>query len=139
VAVLSAESVILSGRRFTEALMTSTCVIRRAGERVLSETTGQYESSFTDVYTGPCKVKFGGTQADPVDAQSQRLVEQDAILSLPVVGSGDVTVDDVAEIVTSPMDAELVGLRFRVTGIHAQSFATARRFPVEVVTDAGSE
>lgn len=132
---MSRDSVILAGRSFTEALMTSACIIRRAGEKVLSETTGEYETTYSTVFEGPCKIKFGGTQATEVDAQSQLLTEQDATLSLPIDGSEDVTVDDVAEITVNPLDAGLVGKKVRVTGIHTQTAATARRFPVEVVTD----
>jgi hypothetical protein len=133
---VSAESVIMDGRRFTEALMTSKCVIRRNGEPVFSDETGDYESVSSTVYDGICKVKFGGTQASEVDGQSQDLTEQDAILSLPVIGSAGLTVNDVAEITENPMDPDLVGELFRITGIHAQTYATARRFSVEVVTDA---
>jgi hypothetical protein len=128
-------------REQAESMMLSRCIIRRRGERVLSEVTGQYEVAFTTVYEGPCKFRVGGTQPSESDAQSQRLVEQASRLDLPVLapGSADVQTNDVAELTVNPLDPALVGTLARIAVFHAQSFATARRFPVEVVTDAGSE
>lgn len=133
---MSRDSVIMQGRSFTEALMTSTCVITRAGESVLDEETGEYETSPVTIYEGACKIKFADTQARDFDAQSQILTEQTAILSLPIEASGsvDVTTDDVAELTVNPLDPALVGKRFRVSGLHSQTAATARRFPVEVTS-----
>jgi hypothetical protein len=133
---VSRDSTILAGRRFNESLQTSACTITRKGDKVLNETTGEYEYEFATIYSGQCKIKFGATEAHTVDAQGQILTEQTAILSLPVdePGSVDVTTDDVAELTVNPLDPALVGKTFRVTGLHTQTAATARRFPVEVVS-----
>jgi hypothetical protein len=134
---MSAASTIGQGRRFNEALMASTCVIADAGsEPVLNEETGEYEPVVSDPsYEGPCKIRFNSSVTSEVDAQSQLLVEQNAILSLPVEGSGNVSIGQYAVITANPMDAAMVGKKFRITGDHTQTFATARRFPVELVTD----
>lgn len=131
---MSAESVILEGRRFNEALMTSACTVTRQGDKILNETTGEYEYEYITVYAGPCKIKFGATEPTEIDAQGQLLVEQGAILSLPVETSGAVTTDDLAAITACTLDPSLIGKLFRVTGLHTQTAATARRFPVEVVS-----
>lgn len=132
---MSAESVILQGRAFNEALMTSACTITRGDATpVLNETTGHYDVTSTTIYTGPCKIRFVSTVVSEADAQAQLLVEQNAILSLPIVGSETVDVDDLATITSSYMDGALVGKVFRITGIHAQSFATARRLTVEIIS-----
>lgn len=130
-------------RSEAESMMRSRCIIRRNGEKVFSEETGDYETTVTTLYTGSrdgveiggiCKIRFGGAQANEVDGQSQDLTEQVAVLSLPIAGSSGLTVGDVAEIVSSPFDPDLVGKLFRILGHHTQTYATARRLPVEVVS-----
>lgn len=133
---MSAESVIRQGRAFTESLMSSTCVITRAsGVPVLNEATGDYETPRVTVYEGPCKLKFVSGVVAEVDAAGQLAGEFDGVLSLPigVPGSGSVQVNDVAELTGNPVDLALVGTKARITRPHAQTFATARRFPVEVL------
>lgn len=133
---MSAASTISQGRRFNESLMVSECVIAPVGsEPVLNEETGEYEPVVGETsYEGPCKIRFNSSVISDVDAQSQLLVEQSAILSLPVVGSEGVQVQHVAVITSNPMDTALEGKRFRITGDHTQTLATARRFPVELVS-----
>lgn len=123
-------------RSQAESMMTSACIISRAGDKVFNEETGEYETPYTTIYEGKCRYKFGGTQASLVDAQSQKLVEQAITLSLPVsaAGSSDVRPDDVSELTANPFDPAMIGMKARIAGIHFQSHATARRFPVQVVT-----
>lgn len=122
-------------RSQAESMMVSSCTITRAGTRsVLNEETLAYEAERIAVYSGPCRFKFGATQANVVDAQAQLVTEQGATLSLPVDGSGGVTTDDVAEITSNPYDPALVGKSVRITGQHVQTFATARRFGIELLS-----
>jgi len=115
--------------------MTDMCVIRRAdGAPALNEETGEYEPSFVDVYSGPCKVKFITSTVSEQDYQSQLVAEQQVVLSLPVDESAPVLVNDVAEITSSQTNVSGVGKHFRIAGLFDQTYATARRFPVEVVT-----
>lgn len=131
-----AESATRMGRMHAERLMTSECVIGdEVPGTVLNEETGEYDVEIVDPsYEGPCKIRFVSTVVSEVDAQSQLLVEQDAILSLPVDGSEQVRVQQVCRITANSLDAGMVGKRFRVTGDHTQTFATARRFPVQLVS-----
>lgn len=121
-------------RAHAESLMVSTCTITRGGTDVWNEETGAYDSTAETVYTGPCRVRFPSTVVRETDAQNQFAVEQEPVLSLPVVGSELVTVDDVVTITANPFDTAMVGLTLRIAGVHTQTQATARRFPVEVTS-----
>ena len=132
---MSAESVIRQGRQFQESQFLSTCTIsRRSGSPVLNEETGDYEYTSELVYSGPCLLKFGQMQPRDLDAQGQLLTEQTPTLKLPVEGSENVNEDDTGVIDSNLLDAGLVGTTFRIAGLHAQTLATARRFPVEVLS-----
>ena len=133
---VSAESVILQGRAFTELLMTSTGVIRRG--------TGVYEEDpvthadvevTTVVYDGECKFKAASTQPGRSDIPGVVVVDQSATLSLPIgaAGAGAVRLNDVWECTSNPMDPSKVGQKARITGAHSQTYATAHRYPVEEV------
>lgn len=115
--------------------MTDTCVIgvESPGD-VLNEATGEYEPSFTAVYDGPCRFKAGTTAAGEIDAAGQLLVEQDAILKLPIATSLEVAKDMVVKITGSLMDPALPGTRARIKNPAVGSYLTARRFTVEVTT-----
>jgi hypothetical protein len=131
---MSAESTILAGRRFNESLMTASCSI---GVATYVDDPDTLETTLTIDpvhYTGPCKVRFpGNVSVSQADAGGQLVAKQDAILSLPVEGSDDVAVDDRVLITACPMDPGLVGRTFRIAGSHEQTYATARRFPIEAV------
>lgn len=136
-AAVSAETVVLEGRAFNERQMTSTGVVRRATGEVVTDPDTLVESpSWAVVYEGRCNITFPKTQPGTAEVPGGVVVRQDAILSLPVdaLGSGDVDVNDVWECTGNPMDAALVGVQARVAGVHRQTYATARRFPVEVVS-----
>lgn len=115
--------------------MVSTCRIdRKVGTSEEMDDDGNYGDILETVYEGACKVKFVSTVTSDTDAQSQFLTDQTAVLSLPVDGSEAVVIDDVAVITGNPMDAGLIGKRFRVSGFHGQTFATARRFQAELTS-----
>lgn len=103
---------------------------------------GLYDVTFESAYEGPCEFKASETVASEIDAAGQLLVEKDATLKLPVgpdgrivTGSSDAVGKDMVVIVlTSVNDPALVGTRARVTSPFASSYATARRFPVEVTS-----
>lgn len=120
-------------RAAAESMMVDSCVIGiRVRSDELDEETGQYTFTIpAPVYEGPCRYKAGGTAANTVDVQGQSLVEQADILSLPVRGSEAVTKDMVAVVSLTFDDAVLT---VRVVADHRQTFATARRLPVELVT-----
>jgi len=131
---VTAETAITAGRRFAEARMTSTCIITRTTEQPLDEDTLRYPETVTTVYTGPCKVRFETARVFNRDVAGQIVGEQLPILFLPVDTSAGVNRGDIATITGNPEDPSLVGVRIRVNGQHAQTWATARRLPAEIVT-----
>lgn len=128
-----ATGVTLMGRRQAEALMESACVITRAGETTTDPVTGEDVPTSTTIYTGKCRLKFPNAQATQVEAAGQLLATQFPVLSLPVDGSAGVLMDDVAT-VTSPLDPDVTVVA-RIAGLHSQTHATARRFPLEVLSN----
>lgn len=131
---MTAESVIQQGRTFTEGLMTSAGVIRRSNGTTVTDPDTLIETpGYDTIYTGPCKLRI--PTGTPSDRTTPGIVisEQEAILSLPITagGSGDVTTGDIWECTANPMDPALIGRTMRIAGIHTQTYATARRFPVE--------
>jgi hypothetical protein len=122
------------GRRQAEALMVSSCVISRMSGRSLNEQTGEYSDTFTVVYDGRCEFKYSQASFEDVDAASQQLTQQRPVLKVPVEGTAGVMVGDVVELTGHPLDTGMVGLQFRIAGLHSRTYATARRFPVEVTT-----
>lgn len=132
---MSAESVIYQGRAFEERQMTDACEVGTLSPGdVLNEETGEYEPVFTAVYTGACRFKASDTQVGEIDAGGQLLVEQDAVLKLPVLTSTAVRKDMQVRITASLTDPGLVGVTARIKGPFVSSYTTARRFPVEVTT-----
>lgn len=123
------------GRSFAERLMTTQCTVTRTLGKPSLNNDGTYSSVTTTVYTGPCRVRFVSNAVSEVDLQAQELVKQNAILSLPVnLSTTSVRTGDVALITANALDPGLNGRRFRISGIHAQTHATARRFTVELVS-----
>lgn len=88
---------------------------------------------YATIYTGASKIRFPDTRPGVGTIPGAVVIDQAAILSLPVgaAGAGDVTTDDVWECTANPMDGSLIGRKFRITGLHSQTYATAHRFPVE--------
>lgn len=115
--------------------MVTTIRIRRQTGKGKNLETGKIETTWAVIYEGPARWRFGNTQPRDLDAAGQRLVEQSPTVSLPIgAESALVRTDDEGTVLANPPDPGLVGVGFRVAGIHAQTHATARRFPVEVTT-----
>lgn len=131
---VSAENVILQGRAFTEKLMLSEGIIRRAtGATTIDPVTYEEVPVYETVYEGIGKLKLPDSLASNASAVPGTTVAAlEAYLSLPVnAESGAVRVGDIWETTANPMDPALVGQRARITRPHSQTFATARRFPIE--------
>lgn len=119
--------------------MTDTCTITRAGvgTPTFNETTGQYTNpARVTIYSGPCRVQVTSLIANSAtsNAGERAATVQGSELQLPVAGTGDVSVNDVAEITASAHDDELVGRKFTISARHEKSHATARRLRVIEVT-----
>jgi len=127
------------GREMAEARMRSACRVQRpSGEPVLGD-DGEFHTPMTTIYEGPCRLRMVSAVTSDIEAAAQLFVGQSAVLSLPVLTSGDVRVNDLATFLpsTNPsddLDPAIVGQVVRVTGRHYDTDATARRLPVEMIS-----
>lgn len=132
--LVTAESIVAAGRRFSERMMTSTCAVTRETGQTLNPDTLEYDETVTAVWAGPCRVKSFSTVTSPRETEGMLDTVQQLELFLPVTGTEAITVDDMVQITAGGFDPALTGKQFRVTGQFNQSYATARRLPVEVLT-----
>jgi len=123
-------------RTDAEGLMVDTCRITSpGGAPVFNNETGQYDQPEpVTVYEGPCKLKVANVATQNPDAGERQWTVQRTELHLPVAGSEGVRVAQTALMLTSQHDAASAGRRFRVSGLHHETYATARRLEVEEVT-----
>jgi hypothetical protein len=128
---MSVEQGIQQGRREAEKLMTTTCTIARNDGTTVDPDTLDDVTTWTQTYAGKCRVRRPGPSARDKQTAGQTITLQDLILSLPVTGSSRVITDHVVTVTANPLDPALVGVTFRVTGMHDETTATARRFPIE--------
>jgi hypothetical protein len=140
---MSIDSTILAGRALMESLMDSTCVITRTSGGSIDPSTGLLSGgTATTIYSGVCRLRYASVRPTQVDAEGQNIAEERGVLSLPVVGdstsvtvgsSAAVRVNDIATITLGPLDpaGTVVG---RIELPHAQTQATARRFPLQVLS-----
>ena len=132
---MSAESTMRAGRALAERLMTDTAVVFGEPTRgPLNEDTGHYDTVPNQIYAGACKVKATNTLNEEVDAQAQNLVIQRLTVAFPITDDTVFAADTTLTITASATDSALVGRTFRITGPHSQTYATARRYPVEETT-----
>jgi hypothetical protein len=122
------------GRSLAEGLMTDTVRIFRRVDLGTTDDDGQPEFTDTDLFTGPARLVLRSNVVNQVDAQSQLLSVQGPRLDVPIVGTGGVRNGDRFEITASLTDSSLVGLSGVVAGMFPQTYATARRLPVEVAS-----
>jgi hypothetical protein len=123
----------LMGRKQAEALMESTCIItRKTGTTV--DASGANVDVFATIYTGKCRLRFPFVRPQEVVAAGQTIAKDRGILSLPIAGSNAVLADDVATITISPVLDPGTVVTARVEAQVAQTHATARRFPVSIVS-----
>lgn len=134
---MTAATVLAAGRRSAEALMTATCTITRTTLTSLDDDTLQLSDINPDddlIYDGPCRVRSGLARVQSGDFEGQMLAEQQLMLHLPVLTSGQVRVGDVAMITDGGDDPTAVGLKLRIEGLAEQTQATARRLPVTLIS-----
>lgn len=135
---MSAATAVLAGRRLAESEMvkagTKGIVRRATGAKTLDPVT-LIETDVMAVIAAEtiCKVRMP-TATNPGEGRVPGVVvvKDESILSLPVdaPGSGDVTTGDMWECTANPLDPSMVGVKLRISGVHHQTTATARRFPV---------
>jgi len=136
---MSSTSALLAGRRRAENEMRSggtRGIIRRATGATVTDPVTLEESNVMVVIVPDsiCKARMpAATDPGVAHLPGYSVVRDESIVSFPVdaPGSGDVTTGDVWECTANPLDPSLVGVKLKISGVHHQTFATARRFPVE--------
>jgi hypothetical protein len=134
---MSPDVYLRRARRTAEARMLSRCKITRIKPESLDTATLDLTDSNPDddlVYEGPCRVSSNSSALLTADAEGQLLTAQQLVLAIPIdaeVVEGGVRVRDEVEITDGGPDAALTGLKLRILGLPAATFASARRFPVE--------
>lgn len=121
-------------RSQAESLMRSECRIERLSEPVLDEETGLYTPARLTVYEGKCGLEFANTSAREVTPQSQSVVEQAPMLKVPVGATAAILPGDVGTLTAHPNDSQMVGMQFRIAGLHTRTWGTMRRLQIEVST-----
>lgn len=125
-------------RAQAESIMSSRVVVRRKSGQVRDPATGTYVPTWTTIYTGKARLRMPTTQARETDQSGQRVVESAPTLSLPIgdVNAALVELDDVVEVIEHTPDPLVTGTRLRVVEGTDQTWSTARRFSVEIITAA---
>lgn len=125
-------------RRREEAGMLDTCTIRevpRGGDS--DPRTGLPPATAGPlIYEGPCEYVAANTQARSLDSSGRKVVEQGAVLKLPIdaPGSAAVRAGHEAEVRIQTLDHRTIVVR--IAGDHTQTYAASRRLPVEVTNRA---
>lgn len=133
---MSAGGAAAAGRLLAERMMTSMCTVTRetaAVPAVDPETGLENDPVVTTTYSGPCRLRFPYVRPEQALPEGQQLGKERGILSLPTAGSDAVTVNDIVTITANPLDPDSVGTQLRIMGPFMETYATARRFPAEVV------
>jgi hypothetical protein len=128
---------LATARRREELGMTDTCtIVRPTKSGDPDPTTGKTPTASVPVYSGPCEYVAANTEARAVGSGGRDLVQQGAVLKLPVAAAGSATVraGDVATVTLVSHDPTSPPLTVRVSGGHHQTVAVSRRIPVEEVT-----
>lgn len=130
---MSVTSATLRGRVAAERLMVDTCVIRRGATATTNPATGVVTQTWTQVYTGPCKLGessgFGASGSSP-EAGEHEFAVQGWKLHVPMSATAP-REGDFATITAAALDPSLVGRVYRLGAEFSKTFATARRFEVE--------
>lgn len=125
-------------RAQADSIMASRVVISRETGTVRDPETGNNVPSWTVIYEGKARVRMPSTQAREIDQAGQRIVESAPTLSLPIgdASAALVALDDVALLVEHRPDPLVVGTQMRIVEGIDQTWSTARRFSVEILTPA---
>lgn len=138
------DQVLAEGRALAESIMLETCRITREAKvgdpgyiasRPMDPDTMQYPpQGRVTVYEGRCRVQVASTAVGigftEYQAGERELTAVQPEVQVPVVGTEDVTVDHVVEILTSVHDTSLTGRKFTVVARHDKTHAPYRRLRV---------
>ena len=128
---MSIEQHVKAGRREAEKLMTTTCTIARNGGTTVDPDTLNDVTLWIPIYAGKCRIRRPGASARDTATLGQVVTVQNLILSLPVDTGSTVRTDDLVTVTANPLDPALIGVTFSIRGMHDETTATARRFPIE--------
>ena len=126
-------------RADAELGMVDACSITRAGvgQPVFDPGTGQYtDPPRVDVYVGKCRTQVTAIIANSTDSQGgERAYRvQGSEFQLPLTGTDNVSIGDVAEITAAGFDPALVLRKFTIIARFEKTHATSRRLRVEEAT-----
>lgn len=108
---------------------TDSCVVKRVTGNVLNQTTGVYEPTFANNYSGPCLVR----PLTPSDVQAgQELIATRGYSVFLPYTEDDQLPEDLID-VTSATDAFLTGKQFVVRNIEGDTYITRRELICEEV------
>lgn len=131
---MSRDTVLAAGRAAAESGFIDTCTVERRGAAVTNDLDGTVTHPLTPIYAGKCRVQQAAAPwAGPATVGQAGIGLSALEIQLPVVGSEDITKDDVVTITACVHDADLVGKIFSVQGAHHKSHATTRRLPLQEV------
>jgi hypothetical protein len=122
------------GRALAESLMTSTCTIRaKSTGTTMDPVTGAVVATpGALVYSGPCRVRPAGREAQTVEAGGAELFQSDYLVSVPF------SVTTVAKghrlTISASPDPSLVGVEVEVQKVERGEQITARRLACSEVS-----
>lgn len=109
--------------------LTDTCVVKRFATNVLNQTTGVYEPTYANNYSGPCLVR--PLSAAEVQVGQELVATHGYTVFLPST-EDDQLPEDIVD-VTSATDTFLTGKSFVVTNVEGDTYNTVRRLICEEV------
>ena len=133
---MSREAVLAAGRAFAQAGFIDTCIIERRGPAITDPLTGAVTYTMSPVYgtvaaPGVCRFQQSAAPWAGPGTVGQAGIGLSALeVQLPVVGSEDITKDDVVTCVSATNDTDLVGKSFTIQGAHHATHKTTRRLPL---------
>ncbi len=114
--------------------MVDTAEVYGLAVKTWNEDTASYDLVAPLVHTGLCRIRVADTLVQEIEAQSQPLIVGRLTVSFPVAAETVFPENFTIKITASPFDQTNVGRTFRIQGPHAQTLATAHRYPVEETT-----
>lgn len=133
---MTATSVVARGRAAANALMVDTITFRdNDGTTTFDSDTGEYVTTpGTELYNGPCQIQVTDTVPRDATVGEQQIVIERIIVKIPW-DAADVPVDAVGTVsAAGTLSGSVVGRKYRVTGTHDKTYATATRLACELVS-----
>lgn len=117
-------------RATSETALPDTCTITGGSTGTFDPATGEYTTTATTTYNGPCRIRqYGNAQDNVVLVGDLDAVLARYVVTLPASATG-IAVNQVLTITASD-DADLVGRSFNVAHVPTQSWLIDRRILIE--------